>query len=41
MTRDAVQIGLHGAPLIYGLLMRPGSALIEIRPHSFSGQEMP
>ena len=31
------QIGLHGAPLIYGLMMRPGAALVEIRPHGFEG----
>ena len=32
-----LQMGLHGAPLIYGLFMRPRSAVIEFRPHQFEG----
>ena len=31
------QMGLHGAPLIYGLFMRARSAVIEFRPHQFEG----
>ena len=33
------QVGLHGAPLIFGLAMRPGSAIVEIRPNRFEGDE--
>ncbi len=36
-----MQVGLHGAPLIFGFLMRPGSALLEIRPHKFEGALLP
>ena len=34
----SIQMGLHGAPLIYGLFMRPRSAVIEFRPHQFEGE---
>lgn len=33
------QVGLHGAPLIFGLAMRPGSAIVEIRPNRFEGEK--
>ena len=32
-----LQLGLHGAPLMRGFLMRPGAAVVEIRPHDFTG----
>ncbi len=37
-SADCAQMGLHGAPLIYGLFMRPRSAVIEFRPHEFEGE---
>lgn len=40
-TTGCLQVGLHGAPLIFGFLMRPGSALLEIRPHKFEGALLP
>ena len=40
MFGDPPQMGLHGAPLIYGLFMRPRSAVIEFRPYEFEGELM-